>query len=264
MRKAAGPIAGVVFVIILLVGIASGWSAFLTTIASLGGALIVGVICVAIGDAEDKKQNSKYSEIVKKDAKYGVDQNIQQIMKNYSNAEKKKEELIAAGALLLCCADTNYPRLAITVNGGVFNNGFVHKDQLEPTILSKDFTESYTTTSKASATKRAIAGGVLAGGVGAVVGAVSANEANANGGVVHTKYNHGKMNYLTIKGTKYNSYCVSKDVIGKVGKPVQSKDFKIEDKGKYYHISGPFSEAISLSEKQELQSLCNYFKRIIM
>jgi len=214
--------------------------------------IAVAVVESAHSSFENKK-DKKHEKYMQFDHSFDIDKNLQAIMKEGGD----KGKLISAGAAILCCNTSS--RIAITTHGGVSSIQFIHPGNLHPEILTDTYDASFTTTGKASVTGRAVAGGILAGGAGAVVGAISAQEANKKGGVVHNHSRTKYMSKLAINGTVYSSFCIAKSVCSRFGVPEYDMNgFAIKEAENYYEVSGPFSDGKTAPQKDGIQYYCNY------
>ena len=98
---------------------------------------------------------------------------------------------------------------------------------LDPAVYVNSTTEKITQHRQASVVGQAIAGGIIAGGVGAVVGAANATSKNASGGVQTTV---GLRNYYFLSslngGRMIDTIYISTSVINQFGEP--PKEFVVE------------------------------------
>ena len=213
------------------------------------------------------KKNEQYKMKVKSNDKYITDRQIQQKLQHTTSIidESVKSDLISAGAWLLCCDADTAPVLALTEHGGVTKCDFLHKVAVKPNIGRRSGGQekyTYTTTApKASATKRAVIGGLIGGSTGAVIGAVSANEANAKGAVekTQTRYVNTYYNCLDINGGSYYEFCVAKKMYEYMKLP-ELKRYKVDEKDNYYLITGNFTHG-GILEEDELNLICEKFKK---
>lgn len=216
----------------------------------------------------DDKKYERYIRKAKSDDKYIIDRLVHQKLQlsTSDNDSNLRSDLISAGAWLLCCDANSAPVLALTEHGGVMKGGFLHKDAVKPYVReSSEKGESYTYTTtapKASATKRAVVGGLIGGPTGAVIGAVSANEANAKGATeeTHTGYFHNYYYSLKINDKQFDNFCVAKKMYEYMDFP-ELKKFKVYEKDNYYLITGKFIRA-SYSEEDELKLICEKFEKV--
>jgi len=107
--------------------------------------------------------------------------------------------------------------------------------------------DSYTTSKTKSIGKSALVGGVVAGPVGAVVGAAHAIDSNANGGKkeTHLYYNgHVNMEVSYIGenccagGHQVSELLISNELIDKIGAPIDDKEAQVMDEYTAYNLEG--------------------------
>ena len=213
---------------------------------------------------EKSEQNKSFAEqILSQTALYESEKTIRSLMNSNSSAKS----LVEAGALLVFCT-AGKPRIAITKNCGVCSSDaiesspFIHPDNLTLSMKKFEYNNSVTITKKASTTGRAIAGGLIAGEVGAVIGAASAISANASGGVQKNYGGKAEGYRLIIHQSEFRHVYISKELVPDTGVPTYS-DFSVSDRGSYYEIIGPFVESKTDREKESLCKYKDYFTNLI-
>ncbi len=208
------------------------------------------------------KRNVMHEEVMQMDGGAEQEKAVQEALSTQGES-KDYTRILAAGAFILCM-DGDVPAAAITRHGGVTKEKMIHPDSLRPDILQQTYDASYTTQGKASVTGRAIAGAVVGGGVGAVVGAASAEVANKNGGVTKNHMRTGYLVQLAIGDVMYSGYCISKAVTNYFGVPeYRSGGFSLEEKEHYYLLQGPFTNANTPEQREGIKYYKEYFEKVI-
>lgn len=130
---------------------------------------------------------------------------------------------------------------------------------------AKRFVYETHSTKQSSVVGRAVAGGIIAGGAGAVVGAISAANKNAQGGVTQTDHYYGGY-HLSVKDpiksrrTPIAAVYVPNKVTEKIGYPnMLSRNEQIQKDG-YIEFTG-FRSANNT--KAEIQQLINYINAVL-
>lgn len=200
-----------------------------------------------------------------------------------ARSPKLREAVSAASdglsALIDCCARYNCIVLqregggTFLIAGGVIYArttecfGLVTNDVTsEPFFFTaKMFLQQTYSTRQSSVVGRAVAGGIIAGGAGAVAGAISAANKNARGGVTQTGYSYGGY-YLSVKDPikrrrdPIASVYISNKVIERIGYPSMLSRNKRNEKEGYVEFKG-FRGAYNT--EGDIQQLINYINAVL-
>lgn len=113
------------------------------------------------------------------------------------------------------------------------------------------------TNKKSSVTGSAIAGGILAGGVGAVVGAVHALDKNASGGTDKVNVSGNNFYGVTLFTNRIDHIVISKKLIDKVKKPDEKYILKMNDQ---YCV---IDKGLAGTNKDELKEITDYLNSLV-
>lgn len=113
------------------------------------------------------------------------------------------------------------------------------------------------TNKKSSVTGSAIAGGILAGGVGAVVGAVHALDKNASGGTDKVNVSGSNFYGVSLYSNRIDYIVVSKKVIDKVKAPDEKYVLKMTDQYCVIH------QGLASPNQNELKEITDYLNSVV-
>lgn len=113
------------------------------------------------------------------------------------------------------------------------------------------------TNKKSSVTGSAIAGGILAGGVGAVVGAVHALDKNASGGTDKVNVSGSNFYGVSLYSNRINYIVISKKVIDRVKKPDEKYVLKMTDQYCVIH------QGLASPNQNELKEITDYLNSVV-
>ena len=113
------------------------------------------------------------------------------------------------------------------------------------------------TNKKSSVTGSAIAGGILAGGVGAVVGAVHALDKNASGGTDKVNVSGSNFYGVSLYSNRINYIVISKKVIDRVKEPDEKYVLKMTDQYCVIH------QGLASPNQNELKEITDYLNSVV-